>query len=89
MLLLLWPARPHTLLSCRVRDTSTDGALWYFKPMEHKRKPTDAVFAVRFPENWHSVFASFVSKSNGLEYLFSVDGTTTDDVVRDAFSQFL
>jgi hypothetical protein len=52
MLLILWPVRPHTLLSCRVADVSSDGTFWYFTPREHKRKPTDAVFAVRLPEGW-------------------------------------
>jgi hypothetical protein len=51
-LLLLWPVRPHTLVSCCTADVSSDGVFWYFKPLEHKRKPTDSVFAVRFPDPW-------------------------------------
>ena len=86
---LLWPARPHTLVSCRTDDTRIIEDLIYFRPCEHKRTPTDAILRIELPPLWMIAFRRFWSLSHGFALLFSVDGTSVEGVYNHAFQQFL
>lgn len=89
MLGLVWPARPHTILSCATESVWVRDDWVFFRPGEHKRTPTDFVFRVKLPAEWLAVFARFLELSKGFDLLFSVDGEQTENVFVDAFRMYL
>ena len=74
-LLLLWPIRPHSLLSCRAADCSLEANYLYLRPSAHKRLPSSHVFGVRLPDAWLPLFASLWDPSRGNPtFLFTESG---------------
>ena len=89
MLSVIWPARPHTLLSCLTADVKFSDNYAFFTPTSHKRKPLSYVFKVKLERpNWLAVVSRFVELTRVLKYefLFSLSGPEPTRVVyEDAF----
>lgn len=62
MVALVWPVRPHALLSVPTANVQAEEGYILFRPVEHKREPTDWIFRVRLPAGWHEVFCGFLAR---------------------------
>ena len=77
-LLLLWPARPHTMLACSYASSTLEGNFLHLRWDEHKRAPPSHTFTVFLPKAWLPVFERLwtpVRQLEGHQYLFGVDGS--------------
>ena len=80
---LVWPARPHTVMSCLVAGSYLLDDWVFLLPHAHKRRPSDGVFRMRLPASWLAVFVRFFRSVGSQTFLFSTGPTQPGTALYD------
>lgn len=84
-LLLIWPARPCTIVSCKRTGSSFRAPYLFLFPTAHKRKPMDVIYKVKVQDKTLHTFFEAYFKEARHTYLFSDTAATPTGLVKTAF----